>query len=51
MASRPCIDKQRLNTVLHGMALFRVERNEMRMGHRFGIESQETNRGMVRFFL
>ena len=34
MASRPCIDKQRLNTVLHGMALFRVERNEMRIGHR-----------------
>jgi hypothetical protein len=22
--------------------LFRVERNEMRIGHRFGIESQET---------
>src|SRR5215470_1608849 len=33
----PCIDEQRLNTVLHGMALFRVERNEMRIGHRFGI--------------
>src|SRR5262249_23202958 len=46
----PCIDEQRPNTVLHSMALFRVERNEMRIGHRFGIESQETNRGMVGVF-
>jgi hypothetical protein len=38
----PSIDEQRLNTVLHGMALFRVERNEMRIGHRFGIESQDS---------
>src|SRR5690242_19903416 len=38
----PCIDEQRPNTVLHSMALFRVERNEMTIGHRFGIESQET---------
>src|SRR5262249_20037928 len=33
--TRPCIDEQRLNTVLHSMALFRVERSEMRIGHRF----------------
>src|SRR6516225_9783801 len=32
------------------MALFRVERNEMRIGHRFGIESQETNCRMVGVF-
>src|SRR5262249_52958459 len=48
--TRPCIDEQRPSTVLHSMALFRVERNEMRIGHRFGIESQETNRGMVGVF-
>ena len=46
----PCIDEQRPNTVLHRAALFRVKRNEMRSGHRFGIESQETNRAMVGVF-
>jgi hypothetical protein len=40
--TRPGNDEQRLNTVLHSTALFRVERNEMRIGHQLGIESQET---------
>src|SRR5215472_7935992 len=43
-------DAKRLNAVLHSTALFRIERKEMRIGHRFGIESQETNRGMVGVF-
>src|SRR6516165_10689119 len=49
--TRPCIDEQRLNTVLHSTALFRVERNEMRIGHRFVDGMEVANRacrtGMV----
>ena len=42
-------DQKRLNTVLHSMALFRVERNEMRIGHRFvdGVANRACRTGMV----
>jgi hypothetical protein len=52
MGERVCLartgpgnDEQRLSIldrVLHRAALFRVKRNEMRIGHRFGIESQDS---------